>query len=74
MESASISQDIVAYPLGYGEDMKVGDLVIRASEELDGNPMIYMGKGLWPGWIRVYCPKDHKIIQVRNTYIQKVEI
>lgn len=54
--------------------MKIGDLVIRVSEELDDAPMIYMGIGLWTGWIRVYCPKDHKVIQVRKTYVQKVEI
>ena len=52
--------------------MKIGDIVVRASEELDGRPMIYMGIGLWTGWIRVYCPKDHKVIQVRKTYVQKV--
>lgn len=54
--------------------MKMGDLVIRVSEELDDSPMIYMGIGLWTGWIRVYCPKDHKVIQVRKTYVQKVEL
>jgi len=54
--------------------MKMGDLVIRVSEELEDTPMIYMGKGLWYGWIRVYCPKDHKVIQVRKTYVQKVDI
>ena len=54
--------------------MKIGDVVVRASEELDGSPMIYMGKGLWTGWIHVYCPKSLKIIQVRNTYVQKVMI
>ena len=52
--------------------MKKGDLVVRVSEELDDSPMIYMGIGLWTGWIRVYCPKDHKVIQVRKTYVQKV--
>jgi hypothetical protein len=54
--------------------MKVGDLVVRTSEELDKNPMIYMGKGLWTGWIHVYCPADGRIIQVRKTYVQKVDI
>ena len=54
--------------------MKMGDLVIKVSEELDDNPMIYIGRGLWTGWIRVYCLKDLKIIQVRRTYVQKVEL
>ena len=63
----------MGYCLVYGEVMKVGDVVVRTSEE-DSNPMIYMGIGLWTGWIHVYCPKDHKIIQVRNTYVKKVEI
>ena len=56
--------------------MKVGDVVVRTSEDLGLHnlPMIYMGVGLWTGWIRVYCPKDHKVIQVRNTYVQKVEL
>lgn len=74
MESTSISQDIVAYPLVYGEDMKVGDIVVPTNGSVDQSPMIYMGKGLWTGWIRVYCPKDHMVIQVRNTFVQKVEI
>ena len=54
--------------------MKIGDVVVRTSEELDDSPMIYMGRGLWTGWIRVYCPKDLKVIQVRRTYVQKVDI
>ena len=56
--------------------MKIGDVVVRTSEDplLHNFPMIYMGIGLWTGWIRVYCPKDHKVIQVRKTYVQKVEI
>ena len=74
MESPSISQDIVGYCLVYGGTMKMGDLVVRTSEELDDNPMIYMGRGLWTGWIRVYCLKDLKVIQVRRTYVQKVEL
>ena len=74
MEDTSIPQNLVGYSLVYGETMKKGDLVVRVSEELDDNPMIYMGIGLWTGWIRVYCPKDHKVIQVRKTYVQKVEL
>jgi len=74
MENTSISQNLVGYSLVYGGTMKKGDLVVRVSEELDDAPMIYMGIGLWTGWIRVYCPKDHKVIQVRKTYVQKVEI
>ena len=56
--------------------MKVGDIVVRTSEDplLHNFPMIYMGKGTWHGWIHVYCPKDHKVIQVRKTYVKKVEI
>ena len=55
--------------------MKIGDVVAPTSETgLEQIPMIYMGKGLWKGWIRVYCPKAQKVIQVRNTYVQKVEI
>ena len=54
--------------------MKKGDLVIRTLDGLDKAPMIYMGIGLWTGWIRVYCPADGQIIQVRKTYVQKVEV
>ena len=55
--------------------MKVGDIVVRTSEDLGLHnfPMIYMGIGLWTGWIRVYCPKDDRIISVRRTYVRKVE-
>jgi hypothetical protein len=74
MESPSIPQNIVDYSLVYGEDMKVGDIVVPTNGDVDQSPMIYMGKGLWTGWIRVYCPKDHRVIQVRNTFVQKVEI
>ena len=52
--------------------MKIGDLVIRASEELDDAPMIYMGIGLWRGWVRVYCPKEQRVIQVTKEYIKEV--
>ena len=54
--------------------MKVGDVVVRTSEEEDSSPMIYMGIGLWTGWIHVYCPKEKRIIQVRKTYVKKVMI
>lgn len=57
--------------------MKVGDVVVRTSfshEELDNHPMIYMGIGLWTGWIQVYCPKQQRRISVRRTYVRKVEI
>ena len=54
--------------------MKIGDVVVRTSEELDGSPMIYMGKGLWTGWIHTFIAQNTKIIQVRNTYVQKVMI
>ena len=54
--------------------MKKGDLVIRTLDGLDKAPMIYMGIGLHLGWIRVYCPTDGQIIQVRKTYVQKVEL
>ena len=54
--------------------MKKGDVVVRTSEELNKKPMIYMGIGMWTGWIHVYCPREQKIIQVRKTYVQKVEI
>jgi len=54
--------------------MKRGDVVVRTSEELNKNPMIYMGIGLWTGWIHVYCPREQKTIQVRRTYVQKVEL
>ena len=54
--------------------MKIGDVVVPSNGDVDKTPMIYMGKGLWTGWIRVYCPADGHIIQVRNTYIQKVMI
>ena len=74
MEDTSIPQNIVGYSLVYGEVMKIGDVVVRTSEELDDSPMIYMGRGLWTGWIRVYCPKDLKVIQVRRTYVRKVDI
>ena len=74
MEDTSIPQNIVGYSLVYGEVMKIGDVVVRTSEELDDSPMIYMGIGIWTGWIRVYCPKSLKIISVRRTYVQKVEI
>ena len=55
--------------------MKVGDLVVRTSEELEHNfPMIYMGIGIWTGWIQVYCPKQQRRIRVRRTYVQKVTV
>ena len=54
--------------------MKIGDVVVRTSEELNKEPMIYMGIGLWTGWIHVYCPREQVMIQVRRTYVQKVTI
>jgi len=54
--------------------MKKGDVVVRTSEEEDSSPMIYMGRGLWTGWIHVYCPREQKIIQVRKTYVKKAEV
>ena len=53
--------------------MRVGDLVIRTSEDLDKSPLIYLGTGTWYGWIRVYCPKESRTFQVRNTYVQEVD-
>lgn len=53
--------------------MKKGDVVVRTSEE-DSSPMIYMGIGLWTGWIHVYCPKEQRRIQVRRTYVKKADI
>ena len=53
--------------------MRVGDLVIRTSEDLDKSPLIYLGTGTWYGWIRVYCPKESKTFQVRNTYVQEMD-
>jgi|TARA_R100000030_G_C3182918_1_gene106325 hypothetical protein len=60
----------------YGVFMKVGDIVVRTSEDpqLHNFPMIYMGRGLWTGWIHVYCPRKQKTIQVRKTYVKKAEI
>ena len=74
MENTSISQNLVGYSLVYGGTMKIGDVVVPSNGDVDKTPMIYMGKGLWTGWIRVYCPADGHIIQVRNTYVQKVEL
>ncbi len=53
--------------------MKVGDLVMRTSEDLDKSLLIYLGTGTWQGWIRVYCPKESRTFQVRNTYVQEVD-
>ena len=66
----------MGYSLAHGDSMKVGDIVVRTSEDLGLHnfPMIYMGIGLWTGWIRVYCPKDRRIISVRKTYVRKVMI
>ena len=55
--------------------MRVGDVVVRTSEEEeDSSPMIYMGLGIWTGWIQVYCPKEQRRISVRRTYVKKAEI
>ena len=56
--------------------MKIGDVVIRTSEDpvLHNFPMIYMGIGIWTGWIQVYCPKEQRRISVRRTYVKKVTI
>ena len=53
--------------------MKIGDLVVSVSEELDDSSMIYMGIGIWTGWIQVYCPKQQRKISVRRTYVKKVD-
>ena len=53
--------------------MKIGDVVIPVNGNVEQTPMIYMGKGLWTGWIHVYCPKSQITIQVRNTYVQTVK-
>jgi hypothetical protein len=58
----------------HGEVMKVGDLVVATNGNMEQSPMIYMGIGLWTGWIHIYCPKAQRRIQVRRTYVQKVEI
>lgn len=52
--------------------MKIGDVVVATNGNMEQSPMIYMGIGLWTGWIRVFCPQAKAIIQVRNTYVQKV--
>ena len=56
--------------------MKIGDVVVRTSEDpsLHNYPMIYLGVGMWYGWIQVYCPKNKRTISVRKTYVQKVEL
>ena len=58
--------------------MKKGDVVVATDESIAQaiceNPMIYMGIGLWTGWVRVYCPREQKIIQVRKTHVKKVDI
>jgi hypothetical protein len=52
--------------------MKIGDVVVATDESIAQaiceNPMIYMGKGLWTGWVRVYC----RVVQVRRLAIEKV--
>ena len=73
IQSTSIPQGFVGYSLVHGGTMKKGDVVVRTSEE-DSNPMIYMGIGLWTGWIHVYCPKEQRRIQVRRTYVKKADI
>mgnify|MGYP000495115336 FL=1 len=56
--------------------MKIGDVVVATDESIAQaiceNPMIYMGKGLWTGWVRVYCPKEQRVVQVRRLAIEKV--
>ena len=52
---------------------KIGDVVVPTSPDLDKTPMIYMGIGLWNGWIRVYCPAAGQIIQVRKTFVKAVK-
>ena len=58
--------------------MKIGDVVVSTDESIAQaickNPMIYMGIGLWTGWVRVYCPKEQRVIQVRRLAIEKVKI
>ena len=44
--------------------MKTGDLVISVNTEFE--VFIFLGKGLWKGWIRLYSFKDGKKIQVRD--------
>ena len=73
MEDTSIPQNLMGYSLVYGGTMKIGDLVVSVSEELDDSPMIYMGIGIWTGWIQVYCPKQQRKISVRRTYVKKVD-
>jgi len=53
--------------------MRIGDVVVPTSPDLDNTPMIYMGIGLWNGWIRVYCPAAGQIIQVRKTFVKAVK-
>tara|TARA_B100001121_G_C18643327_1_gene600346 strand:+ start:385 stop:537 length:153 start_codon:yes stop_codon:yes gene_type:complete len=50
--------------------MKIGDLVTPVSTELE--VFIYLGKGLWQGWIRLYSLKDKKKIQVRETFVERL--
>jgi len=48
---------------------KKGDLVIPVSTDFE--VFIYLGKGLWQGWIRLHSIKDNKRIQVRETFVER---
>ena len=58
--------------------MKIGDVVVATDESIAQaiceNPMIYMGIGLWTGWVRLYCPKEQRVVQMRCSAIEKVTI
>jgi hypothetical protein len=52
--------------------MKIGDVVVAT--DYDKNPMIYMGIGLWKGWVRIYCPKEQRVMQLYSSAIKEVTI
>ena len=48
--------------------MKIGDLVVSVSTDFE--IFIYLGKGLWKGWISIYSFKSGTKIQVRETFVE----
>jgi len=48
--------------------MKTGDLVVSVSTDFE--IFIYLGKGLWKGWISIYSFKSGTKIQVRETFVE----
>jgi hypothetical protein len=53
--------------------MEVGDLVTPVGEDFEHSIFVYLGKGLWKGWIRLYSPSDGLKIQVRETFVKAVK-